>query len=228
MEESTANITYEPAMVDESLIINPGGAISQITVPMVSTAPPGPYKDLVVNVETTGVEPYDKRIICIGVKDPETPEIEPYNFFDLDEYAMINNFLAYFTAGGFNRIVGYNTIFDKRFIFAKALYYRLTCKEFALAEIYDIMDIMTKVLSIYTPGTIKGYTLDNWAGFLLGMNKTMTFEQQMIAYNAQDYQSIMDYNFNNVNMTWILYELVEACRNNMYMGESFGTPPISP
>jgi len=50
----------------------------------------------------------------------------------------------------------------------------------------------------------------------------------MAAYNAGQTDLIISYNANDVNIEWILYELIEACKNTEYIGESFGVPPKSP
>jgi len=221
--KAKAVITKEPVYVDPSMIWKPGMGVTKkpgITIP-VSKAE---IKPLIVDIEATGAFPWNSRLICIGYKDPMRPEEDPIVIFSNNEEEMLKQFFTVFTNGGYNQFIAYNASFDFRYIFAKALYYRISCGEFVNADIYDIMQILKQVKEEYVFGMNKAGSLEEWAMFLLGMKKPLTYEQMMELYNNKEYEQIIEYNKNDVQMEFYLYALIELVKGQPYTGESFAVP----
>jgi hypothetical protein len=228
-------IDKEPVYVEPSLIWQAGMGVTpsmeqKITPPRAVAG----ILPIVVDVETLGVNPWESRIICIGYKDPSIPDADPVVILDEDEEKILIEFLSAFTAGRYNQVIGFNTVFDYRFIFTRCLYYRISCKEFADASLYDIMQVMQQVKQTFVYGMNKSGTLDNWITFLLGVSKTMTFEEMLAAWEMKEYAQIIEYNMNDVQTEFILYSLIELVKQQPFTGRSFaitgsqtGGPPVT-
>src|SRR4030065_1709890 len=102
----------------------------------------------IIDIETEDLDPKEGRIICIGTKDAENGKVTV--FFDEDEENMLKDFLGYFHNRNFKEIIGYNILFDIRFIFAKCLRYGLSANGFFSSSITDLMTIMKSVRRIYS------------------------------------------------------------------------------
>jgi hypothetical protein len=215
-------IDKEPVYVDESLIWRTGMGIKPeeeagITPPK----PPAGIVPLVVDIETTGANPWDSRIICIGYKDPADTLSDPVVILDEDEEKILIEFLSSYVSGGYNQLIMFNGAFDYRFIFARCLYYRIACKEFVDSYIYDIMQVVQQVKQTFVYSLNKSGNLENWIQFLLGVGKTMTLEELLAAWELKDYPKIIEYNMNDVQVEFILYALIELVKQGPFIGKSF-------
>lgn len=182
-------------------------------------------KPLVVDVETTAVNPWDGRIMCIGFKDPQFPDIPATVILIEDEREMLREFLNYYTTNGYNRIIGYHTVFDLRYIFARAMYYRISCAEWCNSKITDIMNIMQQVQEAFVPGKVKSGKLEEWMQLLLGIEKPMSIEGMLVAYKQGNYELVKQYNAVDVEVEAILYALTQNVREVAFSGLPFGSPP---
>jgi hypothetical protein len=215
-------VDKEPVYVDPSLIWKAGMGVVPSEAEKIT--PPKPAKGvipLIVDIETTGLNPWECRIICIGYKDPAMPDSDPICILDEDEEKILLEFLSVFVAGKYNQLIMYNGAFDYRFIFARCLYYRITCKEWVNASIYDIMQVMQQVKQTYVYSMNKSGGLDNWITFLLGVSKTLTFEEMLAAWELKEYLQIIEYNINDVQTEFLLYALIESVKQNPFTGASF-------
>jgi DNA polymerase elongation subunit (family B) len=162
---------------------------------------------VVLDIETTGANPWDSRIICISARSID-PAAKIQTFFDLDEKAMVNEFLDWFRTNSFNQIIGYNVSFDHRFIFAKCCKYLIRCGIFADAELYDIMNVMQQVKQAYVYGFNKAGSLNDWAEFLLGAGKKMTIDELFKAWEDKRYEAIINYNRDDVELEYTLWLII--------------------
>lgn len=175
---------------------------------------PAPYvapvkKSMVLDMETTGALPWDSRIICIGVKDAALFDQPPTVFFDEDEKVMVEQFLAWFTAGGFDEIIGYNVSFDFRFIFSRCMFYQIQAPDFFAADLYDMMNVMKQVKRVFVFGFNKTGSLEDWMKYLWDETKAMTIDEIMAAYTRREYEPILDYCKQDVEYIFTLWLLTQ-------------------
>jgi len=171
----------------------------------------------IVDIETTGISPTDSRLVCIGAKDPKFIDQEPIVFFNIDldhEEETIMAFKQWFTENGFTKIVGYNTDFDYRFILALLLKYRIIWPEWFKVSLFDIMDYLKKGKEGYVPTMNKVNKLDEWAEFLLGQVKLMSFEELMQAIDEKDWDRIIEYNKIDVELEFLIWFLIIYCSDD--------------
>lgn len=164
----------------------------------------------VIDIETTGLHPTEGRIICIGCKDIRTGRI--IVFYDEDERQMLIDFLDYFHKSGFKEIIGYNVLFDIRFIFGRCLKYDLESNGFFKARHTDLMQIMKSVKPVWSmnrPGT-----LDEWTEFVFGSGKIKLPDSVSDLFEQGKITQIMEYNKRDVEITSKLWDRVRRVLEN--------------
>lgn len=162
-------------------------------------------KKCIIDIETNSLNPTQGRIICIGIKDVFSDETRV--FYNENEKTMVEEFLDYFHEKQFNEIIGYNVLFDIRFIFAKCLKYGIKTNGFFKSEFNDLMATMKsvkKIWSMNTPGT-----LEQWTKYIFGESKLeiTAFVPEM--YERGEIQRILDYNKKDLALTFKLWKRVE-------------------
>lgn len=241
VEESSIEIKSEPAKVEASRIIQPGAkkvaeptgrfveAVMTPVKPTGLTFPKTPkakgIRSLLVDIETSGASPTNSELICIGYMDADNPKEGAKVIIGKPESEILIDFLDVFVRGGFNRIIAYNAVFDYRYIFSRMLYYRIAAKEFAEVKLYDLMQVMEQVKEAFVYGYNKPGKLDDWATYLLGMSKPLTFKDLLRLWKKKDLDGIEEYNRNDVKMEYYLYSLIELTIQTPYSGASFASPP---
>lgn len=161
---------------------------------------------LFVDIESTGLMPFDSQIMTIGVFDPSTMT-EPQSFFSFDERELVESFLAFFRSGAYEVFVAYNAPFDYRFLFAKAMKYRLDASALFAADVEDLQDRMQKV----KPGRVFGLnrpgTLGEWQEYFFGVTRTLDVATRLKLWEARDVEPILADNRVDVQMVYLLWLL---------------------
>ncbi len=167
-------------------------------------------KSCIVDIEVENKDPKFGRIICIGVKDIETGKT--LVFFDENEKTMIEDFLEYFHKHGFNEIIGYNILFDIRFIFVRCLKYGIASNGFFSAKHTDLMEFMKSV----NKGRvwIKPGTLNEWAEFLFGSGKYPLSESVKEKFWKGKISEIIEYNKRDLELTYLLWKRIKKVLEN--------------
>jgi len=158
----------------------------------------------VLDIETEDLDPKEGRIICIGIKDVETGKI--IVFYHENEKEMLKAFLEYCKRRNFTEIIGYNVLFDIRFIFAKCLRYGLPANGFFSAAFTDLMSIMRSVRRIYCYN--KPGTLQEWVEFIFDDGKMPLSDSIGKLYQKGRITDILNYNKRDVELTYRLWERV--------------------
>lgn len=162
-------------------------------------------KRCVLDLETEDLDPKIGRIICIGIMDIETREIQTFAYEN--EEMMVRNLISYFNKMEFTEIIGFNVMFDIRFIFAKCLKYRISARKFFSAKITDLMTIVKSTKHMYSLN--RAGTLDEWCNFLFRKRKLYKAEEIPLLYQGGALDEIIQYNKNDVEMTFRLWERID-------------------
>ena len=205
---SSVTIQEEPVLVDESLILKPR---IMTTEPPASTFPSLYFsptrKSIIFNIETLGLNPWEKRIITIGFQDAQEPNAWPSIIMMDDEKEMIQAFLQIINDNGYNDLIGYNIDFDYRFIILRAMYYGLNIKEFYKCTWYDLIEYMAKGTTQYVYSTQKAPSLSVISDFFFGFPKEITDTEMMEAYMTGDFDAVYTFASNQITRTLMLYYL---------------------
>ena len=161
-------------------------------------------KKCVIDIETTDLDPKIGRVICIGIKDIFSDEVRV--FHNRNEKTMIEEFLNYFHEKDFKEVIGYNVLFDIRFIFAKCLKYNIYSNGFFKSSYPDLMLTMKSVRNVYSFN--KPGTLGEWSEYLFGESKLETGKGVPELFANNEIQRILDYNKKDVELTFQLWKRV--------------------
>lgn len=167
-------------------------------------------KECILDIETESLDPKEGRIICVGIKDVETGKTNV--FYHDDEKEMLKAFLEYYKGRNFTEIIGYNVLFDIRFIFAKCLKYNLSANGFFSATFTDLMTIMKSVRRIYCYN--KPGTLEEWVEFVFDDGKMPLSDSIGKLYEKGRITDILNYNKRDVELTFRLWKRVDKVLNH--------------
>jgi DNA polymerase III epsilon subunit-like protein len=162
-------------------------------------------KSCVLDIETTGLEPWNERVVCIGVRgvmDSDKTEV----FFCEDEKQLLERFLAFFRRGGFTEIIGYNLNFDVRFIFGRCLVHEISAPYFFNCAFTDTMDNVRAVRKMYSYN--KPGKLDDWLQCIFGIGKLEKGDAIKDMFERRKFTRIINYNKNDVEMTFRLWKRI--------------------
>lgn len=162
-------------------------------------------KKCVIDIETESLDPKEGRIVCIGAKDVDSGRTEV--FHNEDEKQMLEYFLKYYHEMQFGEIIGYNILFDFRFIFARCLKHGIKSNGFFKSVIIDLMHIMKSVRHIYSYN--KAGTLDEWSNFLFESGKIQLPDNMKELYSQGRLSEIIEYNRKDVELTFRLWQRIQ-------------------
>ena len=216
---------YVPAYVPTPPAEVPPYNYSNLYPPAFSIAEPQPYskpleKELLINIETTSVKPWEGRIYSIAYLDLTDPTAEIKVLTSDNEEELIRMFIDWFDVGNYSKLVGFKLIFDYRFIFAKMMLYRITNKKFYDIALRDVKQILDQVKEefVYFPSKIG--TLDDWGKMLLGRGKYGAQELMLRKYISGDFEYVQNFQIRQIELTRDLYNLTRFS-----MGEAFISSP---
>lgn len=177
---------------------------------------PEPIKPtVVVNIETTGVEPFDSRITAICARDALDPNAPPITFLAENEEEIIKAFISFFEAANYSVLVGYNIAFDLRFMLVKAMAYGLSSEALFNCALDDVAETMKQVRHKYTFGYNKPYKLANWAKYFFDEEQPLDIEGLLTAWGKRDYAAVKDYVERQVNWTYNLWAMAKHSMNEL-------------
>ena len=159
----------------------------------------------ILDIETTSFQPWSGRIICIGIKDACNGDVQV--FYDDDEESLLMQFFRYVNKKQYGEIIGFNLAFDMRFIFARCLLYKIQSYGFFDTVQTDLMMILKNVKKGFNynqPGT-----LNDWATALLGRRKLFDNTQVPELYDHDRIQDLIEYNQNDLELTYELWGWVQ-------------------
>ncbi len=160
-----------------------------------------------IDIETTSLNPWEGRIICVGIKDVESGKT--LVFQDDNECAMLMRFFEYFNSRKYDEVIGFNVDFDLRFLTAKALKYKITSANgFFAANATDVMAILNRYKRLNS--TFRWGTLDEWSRFLLGKGKLLNGASVPELFNQKRIHEIVKYNENDVEITYELWQCIHS------------------
>jgi len=222
-ETSSVQITKEPVWVNEELIIVPMQPNTiqveeeEFNYDNLQPYIPGVYpdfnrlksdeRDLLINIETTGLKPYDSRIISIAWLDLNDPNDDIKVITGDDEEDLINTFFDVFEQGNFTRIVGWNVSFDYRFIWGIASLYRRQIPRWIKIKLRDVQQIYQQVKEEYVYGYQSPDKQENWSKFLFGRGKYSPQEEVLKRYLIGDFNFVSAFNIQQIENLRNLYDL---------------------
>ena len=158
-------------------------------------------KSLVLDIETTGLNPLTDKITCIGVKEFG---LNTYNSFstmyDDDEGIILDTFWR--IAAGFDKLVGWNINgFDWKFLKIRSLIKGVKIpKYFTKKDRIDLMIILK---------TDRWQKLDTYAKLLLDRRKST--ENPIELFRNKEMGKLSLFNKNDVELTFDIFRQCVEC-----------------
>ena len=197
------------------------------TIPEVAAVSPPTEKELMINIETTDLLPFNGRIYSIAILDLSDPLAEVQIAVLDDEETLIRGFLDMFETAGYAKLVGYNVAFDYRYIFAKMMKYRIVSKAWKNIELRDVMQIMQQVKEAFVFGYNKPGTLDEWGKALLGKGKYGAQDLMLKKYISGDFDYCKAFQNRQIELTKGLYDLARFCSSEAFISSPAPIPETS-
>ena len=172
----------------------------------------------VIDIETTGVNPKNGCIICIGVKDIKNGDTV-HVFHDEDEEQMLKEFLNYQSKRGFDTFVAWNDDFDFRYIWARCLKYKLPMQGFSTLYRIDLQDLAEGAKHGYTRNTRgdgEWEAMDDWAEFLLGEQKVLDSSNIPELYEKGEIDRILKHCRKDVNLEAQIWQIINKLTEKSY------------
>lgn len=126
---------------------------------------------IIYDIETTGLEPWNSEIAVISIKHIEKNQTLSIHKKQKTEKQIVEQFLEWVDGHEVTKAIGYNIPFDDRFIFAKALEYKVDASYFFSDQCYhvDLLNYMKTPKNM--PNMNKPGGLDDWVVSLFGEEK---------------------------------------------------------
>lgn len=180
----------------------------------------GNEKVICWDLETTGIDVYNSRIILGSFWDLSKPKTEMVTFYDEDEETMVAEMLDYLNLEMPDIMTGYNTPFDLKFLTSRAVLYQLPAKGLFNAKHHEEMEFWGKGIEqsgiTYTnPGTLEELAL-----FLFHELKPYAIEACFDAYADGDIMPMFIRNRWDVATEGDAYRLVNYVKNISELDEN--------
>lgn len=173
-----------------------------------------PYEEpWVLDIETTGLAPYESRIVCIGMKSLRDREREPILLLDVNEEQMLHDFARWMKALNPSALVGWGLGFDYKFLFQKLAAHRVKCPVLQEVKFQDLANVYRTGMEKYIYSIQKLDKLDNIARALLGRGKTMSARDVLEAWLAGEHDKIKAFNRQDLELIadlWLLAQYVQG------------------
>ncbi len=200
--------TEVQAFIPPSVTPLPTPTFPPSPLPQAPIIPLSPGKNpLIINIETLGFKPWEKRIVAIGFQDPSFPSHVPTVIMHKDEAQIINDLFTIIKKFGYNQFIGYGNSFDLRFIVIRAMKLGINCKEFVDMELYDLMQAMAQVKFEFVYKAQQPPKLSDIADFFWGYPKPFTDLEMMKFYKMGLLEKVKEFASSQITRILLLYYL---------------------
>lgn len=168
---------------------------------------------VVYDSETTGLTPWDSRLVMGTFWHMAYPKADMVTFADMDEELLVMEIADYLNTVLPETIVAFNIPFDVQFLASRLIKYQIGCAGLYNAKFYDVQDWCKKGSVKYGGQAQKSGTLEDWALYLFGEAKPFSIEECFEAYDAGDIVPFYIRNRWDVAMEGDMYRLIKYVEN---------------
>jgi|GEM_PF-3157412 len=161
-------------------------------------------KKYIFDIETTGLDFPENRIISIAVKDIDNGSAEV--FINIDEEVILNQFWQKIADA--EEVIGFNVLeFD-----LPALIQRSVVKRVKIKKPKKVIDLRKEVAGFwYSYNKMTKGTLRLWSELLGTSAKTLDGGQMIQAWLKEDFETVKIHNLEDVELTFLLYKRMKEC-----------------
>jgi len=164
-------------------------------------------KELIINIETTGTKPWESRIICIGVMDPNEAKPVTMNFINETEQETLQEFVEWLKTTPYDTLIGYNVSFDHRFIYVAMQKYRFELATWRKMKLFDLMQQQKQVKDSFVYGRNPEGKLQDWSTYLFDLPEYAPQKQVFAWFKEKNLDEIANFNSDKIVKSYFLYVL---------------------
>lgn len=147
--------------------------------PIVKTAPVVKPAEKVIcfDVEATGTNPWDYRMLVCSFWDLSKPVSEMITFADWDEEKLTRDIADYLNREKPDALVCYNNGYDQRALLTRFMYYRIPVPGWNDIKQYDMMEILKKGTTRNIYSSQRAGTEEDWLKYFYDEEKPYTIDE---------------------------------------------------
>ena len=134
-------------------------------------------KVLSLDVETTGLNPWDYKMIVCSVWDLDEPKAAMRTFAGWDEEKICREMFAYIESLSPDVILAFNAKFECRCFITRAMLYHIHAPWIWTSEWHDMLAILEGGWKNGLTGTMPAGSEENWLKFFFNETKPFTIEE---------------------------------------------------
>ena len=134
-------------------------------------------KVLSLDVETTGINPWEYKLIVCSVWDLDEPKGDMKTFAGWDEEALVKEMFDYISSKNPEVILAFNAKFECRCFVTRAMLYHIRAPWIWSCEWHDMMAMLEGGWKNGLSGTMPAGSEENWLKFFFNEVKPYTIEE---------------------------------------------------
>ena len=228
--ENTVNIVLEPETVTQvsspadlsGLVQNEQGVyelvqkdpskLSAQTKTQAKVQYSSKQKVLSLDVETTGLNPWEYRMIVCSVWPLDIPKGEMVTFAGWDEEKLTRDLFAYIAEQKPDIILAFNAKFECRCFVTRAMQYHIIAPWIWSCEWHDMMTMLEGGWKNGLSGTMPSGTEENWLAYFFGEVKPYNMDECFEGLREGRLDEMIIRNRTCVQGQGDMYQLYQYCR----------------
>ena len=169
-------------------------------------------KVLSLDVETTGLNPWEYRMIVCSVWPLDIPKGQMVTFAGWDEEKLTRELFAYIEEQKPDIILAFNAKFECRCFVTRAMQYHIVAPWIWNVEWHDMMTMLEGGWKNGLSGTMPAGTEENWLAYFFGEVKPYNMDECFEGLRAGRLDEMIIRNRTCVQGQGDLYQLYQYCR----------------
>ena len=169
-------------------------------------------KVLSLDVETTGLNPWEYKLIVCSVWDLDEPKGSMRTFAGWDEEVLVKDMFEYIASKEPDVILAFNAKFECRCFITRAMLYHIPAPWLLSVEWHDMMTMLEGGWKNGLSGTMPAGSEENWLKFFFNEVKPYTIEECFAGIRAGRLDEMIIRNRTCVQGQGDMYQLFMYCQ----------------
>ena len=169
-------------------------------------------KVLSLDVETTGLNPWEYKMIVCSVWDLDEPKGQMKTFAGWDEEKLTQELFAYIAEKKPDIILAFNAKFECRCFVTRAMQFHIKAPWIWAVEWHDMMTMLEGGWKNGLSGTMPSGTEENWLDYFFGEKKPYNMDECFEGVREGSLERMIIRNRTCVQGQGDMYQLYQYCR----------------
>ena len=170
-------------------------------------------KVLSLDVETTGLNPWEYKLIVCSVWDLDEPKGQMKTFSGWDEEPLVKEMFDYIASKNPEVILAFNAKFECRCFITRAMLYHIRAPWIWTVEWHDMMAMLEGGWKNGLTGTMPSGSEENWLKFFFNESKPYTIDQCFEGVRNGSLEEMILRNRTCVQGQGDMYQLLMYCQS---------------